>query len=768
MSPGCKEFAQIITSTVREPFLVLSDDLRVIGASRAFYHRFQVSPEESAGRSVYLLGEGQWDIPDLRRLLEKVILDSGLIEDVEVRHHFRSLGEVTMRLNARRILAEDGRAGMILLAIEDVTGQVPAAADMASLPDSERRYRLLFENMNEGFALAEMIWDDEHNPVDWRYIEVNRAWSQTGVSPADTVGRTAREVNPRIEREWIETYGRVVQTGQSVAYENYAAGFDKWFTTFAFKHSENRFGLFFIDITERKRTEERLRESEERFRVMQENSLDRLTIVKPFYDDRGKIIDFIFVYHNAQAAKLAGLGPEDVVGRRMSEIWPTYTQTDFFAKYKEVVETRQPTTFEDRYVGDGVDEWFHVMVIPIPDGIAITSRIITERKRTENLLKEREKRLRLATDAAQLGIFAWEIRNDKPLWDNARMYEIFGLSPQDPPIDREQFEREVIHPDDLPRFRREIMEGMLNRTLFRGKYRIRRRNDGQLRWIQYLGTFEFAENGEAIRLLSVLSDITEREQAKEQLERANERLERNVEERTRELQETQLKYLHSEKLSAVGRLSASIAHEFNNPLQAIMTVLTGLQKTLPLQGRDGELLEMAVGETKRMKNLIRNLQDFHRPSSDKKVLVDVHTLLDSLVLLCKTDWRRKGIAIVLEYDQRMPHIVVVPDQIKQLLLNLLQNAADACGDGKGKISIRTCHDERGVAITVADNGIGIAPDKMGMIFQPFYTTKPEVKGTGLGLSICHGIVQAHDGEIRVESEPGKGSAFTVFLPFSSS
>jgi PAS domain S-box-containing protein len=142
---------------------------------------------------------------------------------------------------------------------------------------------------------------------------------------------------------------------------------------------------------------------------------------------------------------------------------------------------------------------------------------LTRQRTTEQSLRESEERLRLATDAAQLGVFEWNVQNDIPVWHNARMFEIFGLSPQDRPLDCEQLEHEVIHPDDLFRFQREVLESMQNRTPFTGKYRIRRFNDGQWRWIEYLGTFEYAENGDVIRLLSVLSDITERKQAEEAL-----------------------------------------------------------------------------------------------------------------------------------------------------------------------------------------------------------------------------------------------------------
>ena len=262
----------------------------------------------------------------------------------------------------------------------------------------------------------------------------------------------------------------------------------------------------------------------------------------------------------------------------------------------------------------------------------------------------------------------------------------------------------------------------------------------------------------------MLSDINDRKRAEEALQELKNELEYKVEERTRELQESQKQYMHAEKLSAIGQLSASIAHEFNNPLQGILSILKGLKKRAILEEDDKELLDAAISEGNRIKDLIRNLQDFNRPSSGKKAVMDVQNALESILILQKSDLTGRRISVVRNFTQDLPQILAVSDQIKQVFLNLLTNAADACNHHGGSITVSTWQEDHNVFVSIQDTGIGIKPEEMEHIFRPFFTTKAAVKGTGLGLSVSYGIVQKHQGEIRVESQLGEGATFTVLLP----
>jgi signal transduction histidine kinase len=220
---------------------------------------------------------------------------------------------------------------------------------------------------------------------------------------------------------------------------------------------------------------------------------------------------------------------------------------------------------------------------------------------------------------------------------------------------------------------------------------------------------------------------------------------------------------HAQKMEAMGKLAASIAHEFGNPLLGIRFALRDMQQRPELTTEDTTLLLLAENECDRMRKLIRDLQQFNRPSSGRKTEFDLHRVLDEILALQHNLLAKKNILVVQEYTTQPVRLHAVEDQIRQVLINLVINASDAMSTGGGTLTLSTQVLNGELVLRVQDTGSGIAKEHLDKIFEPFFTTKSAVEGTGLGLPVSYGIVRAHGGQIEVMSEPGN-TRFTIFLP----
>ena len=260
------------------------------------------------------------------------------------------------------------------------------------------------------------------------------------------------------------------------------------------------------------------------------------------------------------------------------------------------------------------------------------------------------------------------------------------------------------------------------------------------------------------------SMIAERRRAENELLKSRQELESRVEERSAQLKAANEQLLHAEKLTALGKLAASIAHEFNNPLFGIKMVLEQLTDNPNLSDIDLKSVALAIKESDRVARLIRNLQDFYQPSSGEIVPLDVHQAIGEVLEMCRKKLTTSGIKVTRDFAEDMPVISAVADQIKQVIMNIVNNAEESMALNGGQLDIQTRVMNDKVQIIFKDTGCGIDKKNMKRIFEPFFTTKKAVKGTGLGLSVSYGIIKKHGGDIFVESEINKGSVFTVELP----
>ena len=220
----------------------------------------------------------------------------------------------------------------------------------------------------------------------------------------------------------------------------------------------------------------------------------------------------------------------------------------------------------------------------------------------------------------------------------------------------------------------------------------------------------------------------------------------------------------SEKLAAVGQLAAGVAHEINNPLTAIIANAQMLHRELPLDHDLQESVDLIARAGARAAQVVRNLLDFARKEEYSLRLTDLNETVERALELIQHEFLARGIDLEFKEDPYLPSILASQDHLQSVWLNLLLNAMDSLDKSPGEINIDTQKVGNEIQVTFTDNGKGIQPENLTQIFEPFYTTKAPGRGTGLGLSVSHRIIKQHGGHIRVESQVGLGSKFTVILP----
>ena len=266
------------------------------------------------------------------------------------------------------------------------------------------------------------------------------------------------------------------------------------------------------------------------------------------------------------------------------------------------------------------------------------------------------------------------------------------------------------------------------------------------------------------RLKSAVAELNDMQQT----------LENKVEERTAQLQLAQNKLVQTDRLASLGQLAASVAHEINNPVAGVLNLSTLLERLMTSgaypPGREAEFrkyLGMISSEAARVGRIVSDLLAFSRGSKPHRAPADLNKLVRTTLSLIEHKLKLVNAQAVLELQDDLPPVECDASQIQQVILNLILNSAEAMQPrGGGTLTVRTCLLPRGknVGLSVQDTGEGIAPENLRKIFDPFFTTKAEGKGVGLGLAVLYGIVEAHDGEVDVQSKRNEGTTIRVTLP----
>jgi len=319
--------------------------------------------------------------------------------------------------------------------------------------------------------------------------------------------------------------------------------------------------------------------------------------------------------------------------------------------------------------------------------------------------------------------------------------EVLGFEPEEAP-DLQLGDR--THSEDRPALRSLFNEILAGRQSFASLEVRVRHKDGEWRRIRCHFSPLFDEQGKIEGVVISGRDVTEVKRLEEQL-------------------------IQAEKLAAMGQMLAGVAHELNNPLTAVLGVTEVLRdKQIPDEAIRRQL-ELTHRQARRAARIVQNLLEFSRPASPQKKPLDLNSLIERTLQLHEHSLRRNNIAVEFRPQPDLPGVVGDGNQLIQVFLNLVTNAEQAIREVRdtGRIQIRLAQGNGRLSVTVQDDGIGLKPETIPRLFDPFYTTKRPGGGTGLGLSICMSIVREHGGNIEAQALPAGGSAFVVYLPAAS-
>ena len=470
---------------------------------------------------------------------------------------------------------------------------------------------------------------------------------------------------------------------------------------------------------------------------MQRSLAERMNQVLESTSDGVALLDreWRFLYVNAYTNELVAPG-RNLIGMSLWELFPEDVDGVFHRYYREAMHHGRTVEFTECF--ERLRLWVYVRVFPTPDGIAIFFQDVTRQKESEHAMAKATSRLRHALNAGQLGTWEWDRETDLIDLDE-RAADLYGVNPHSRMTRRELRERALL-PEDLALTPADLSERLDAGGEYYAEYRVR--TPQGLRWIAATGTVMFRHGtGEVAGMSGTVQNIT-----------------------ARKAQEATLR--QSEKLAATGRLAATIAHEINNPLEAV-TNLIFLARTDPeVPAGVRRMLETADSELARVAQIAQQTLGFYRDTT-RPSNIDVSGLLAGVVDLFSRKLLSRQVQCMLEVPSDL-RITGLQGEIRQVFSNLLVNAIDASA-ANSTIRVRGrnafCGGKPGVSVLISDQGTGIPHTMRDRLFSPFFTTK-EALGTGLGLWVTRGIVEKQGGCIAFRSctEPPTGTVFRVFLP----
>jgi two-component system sensor kinase FixL len=367
---------------------------------------------------------------------------------------------------------------------------------------------------------------------------------------------------------------------------------------------------------------------------------------------------------------------------------------------------------------------------------------------SEAELRTNKQRIKLAASAADLRLWDWDMVRDE-IWSTDRNRTLYGFEKSE----KISFNKllNIVHDEDRELVRRAVTASITGNGSFESEYRIKM-SDGSLRWLNSRGRIEFSDSNQPLRMLGVTLDITLRKRAE------------------LESQQQRNELTHLSRVTLVGELSGSLAHELNQPLTAILTNAQAAQRFLTHNDVDltevKNILDDIIAEDKRAGDIIQRLRLLLKKGNVQHTPLDLNKIVCVVLKLINSDLVNHNITVNIVLDSKLPAVIGDRIQLQQVLLNLIMNACEAMTHNEAsnrKLTVRTGQTSLDkIEVSIVDQGPGISPESMNKIFEPFYTTKSH--GMGLGLPICRTIITAHNGQLWATNNQHNGTIFHFTLP----
>jgi PAS domain S-box-containing protein len=719
-------------------------DARVVDVNDYWLKTMGYDRSEVIGRKVT-----DFFTSDARKYSEEVVQPAffrdGSVKDISYQFVKKNGEVLNVLLSAT---AERDAAGNVVRSQAVITDITERKRMEEKLWEKESKYRTLFESANDGIFIQDSTGFRDCN---------QRGAEMYGLPKEKLIGRSPAEFTPerqpdgRLSAEVAGEKIRAALDGVPQVFEWRPLRADG--NPFDVEITLNRLeigGSMFLqaivrDITERKRTDDLLRQSEVRYRMLYEGT----PVMMHSIDAEGKLVSV-----SDQWLKQLGYTRDEVLGRRSTEFLDErssiYARTEILPDFMRTgICTDVPYTFVKKN-GESISTLLSAIAERDEAGNILRSLAviidITERKRVEETLRENKARLDLALQSAHMGVWRWEIKENKRYFDEMTC-QVLGIEAATFTGSVEDF-YEAVHPEDLDKIRAAIALTIEHDVPYEPSYRVIWR-DGSIHYITSRGRLFRENTGQPVRINGILWDITDRHLMEQEL-------------------------IKTQKLESIGTLAGGIAHDFNNFLQGIFGYISMARLTFDQKEKSLAMLEKAEKALHQSVNLTSQLLTFSKGGKPVKKVIDLRPVIENSVAFALSG-SHNTYEIVM--DDGLPSVEADEGQIGQVIQNIMLNADQSMPlGGRIRVSVRNKQASsvtphvglQGdlVEISIRDQGTGIPAEHLTRIFDPYFTTKE--KGSGLGLATSYSIIKNHGGLIRVQSEIGKGTSFFVYLPASGS